>query len=87
MGDFNVPYCKWDNNGCMPRGTKRSKGKQLNEFMENHFLTQKVNHPTRRDNILDLIFTNNTNIIESINISPTIHSDHDLEVLNTCVKS
>lgn len=51
--------------------------------MEDHFLTQVVTDPTRGDNILDLVFTNNTKIFHSYEVLSTVMSDHNLLVVRT----
>ena len=52
-GDFNMPHIPWNNTGDAPN-TNNSYIEALND----HFLTQINNIPTRNDNILDLIITN-----------------------------
>ena len=47
--------------------------------MSSNFLEQIVNEPTRNDlNILDLILSNNTDLIHSVSVSKTEKSDHDI---------
>ena len=50
---------------------------QLLEIIDEHGLTQLVKEPTRDDNILDLVLTNNVNIINNVRVIPGI-SDHDM---------
>ena len=54
---------------------------RLLEIIDDHDLSQHVKEPTRRDrntqNILDLILSNNSNIIENVSVVPGI-SDHDI---------
>ena len=51
------------------------------EIIDDHDLSQHVKDPTRTDrniqNILDLILSNNSNIIENVSVVPGI-SDHDI---------
>ena len=51
------------------------------EIIDDHDLSQHVKEPARRDrntqNILDLILSNNSNIIENVSVAPGI-SDHDI---------
>lgn len=76
-GDFNAPNVSWD--------TKYSSqfpaSDRLLEIIDDHDLSQHVKEPTRRNrntqNILDLILSNNSNIIENVSVVPGI-SDHDI---------
>ena len=51
MGDFNYPDIDWDTN------TSSRHGKRFLDTINDNFLIQNVNIPTRGDNILDLILT------------------------------
>lgn len=78
-GDFNAPDIIW--------GTEYSSqspaSDRLLEIIDDHDLSQHVKKPIRRvrntQNILDLIFSNNSNIIENISVVPGI-SDHDIVI-------
>ena len=69
--DSNFPDIKWVNGtGHIQPGRDhghlsedRLQASALLEFADELFLHQIITSPTRRNNILDLIFTNNTNII------------------------
>ena len=69
--DSNFPDIKWVNGtGHIQPGRDhghlsedRLQATALLEFADELFLHQIITSPTRRNNILDLIFTNNTNII------------------------
>ena len=83
-GDFNFPNICWDTltlkagvHGC------RSSAENLLHLMEEHLLSQVIDRPTRvreneTANILDLIITNNTEVIREVSILPTKLSDHEL---------
>ena len=82
-GDFNLPFIDWTtssiNPGCSLLLSDRQSGLALLEFMDDNFLRQLVKEPTRMDkNILDLIFSNNDDMIHSVAVSKTEKSDHDL---------
>ena len=49
-------------------------------IIDEHGLAQLVKEPTRDDSILDLVLTNNVNIINNVRVIPGIHdiSDHDM---------
>jgi hypothetical protein len=82
-GDFNLPFIDWST-AAIPTGSSllvsdRQSGLALLDFMETNFLQQLVCEPTRKDkNILDLIFSNNSDLIHSISVSKTEKSDHDI---------
>ena len=59
-GDFNAPDLKWN----YPEPTNCSlNSERLLEIIDEHGLTQLVKESTRDDNILDLVLTNNVNIL------------------------
>jgi len=83
-GDFNFPKALWDagmgivqtDNTC-----NRKSLQQLIDVASNHNLLQTVTEGTRvtksgRHNILDLIFTNNHELITNMQIQPSEITDH-----------
>ena len=81
MGDFNLPCYNWKTDSIKPGylQTEQDCAKVLIDFMEELFLTQLVDEPTRHDkNILDLIITNNQESIHSVSVEKTKLSDHDM---------
>ena len=75
LGDFNLPTMSWSQPGdCFI----------FCPFVESLFLQQYVNLPTRKNNILDLVFCN-SELIDSIDICDTFISDHCLLTVNTSV--
>ncbi|KAK4325507.1 hypothetical protein Pmani_003957 [Petrolisthes manimaculis] len=78
-GDFNFPNINWPEmktTGGNP--DDKQQACDLIRLVENNFLFQFVTDPTRERNILDLIFSNNPNLLHSYEISDTIMSDHKL---------
>ena len=78
MGDFNFPSIVWsDGYGLL--NPNPTYGSELNnvflETMNDASLEQYVTEPTRQNNILDLVLSNNNNI-HNLNVVPGI-SDHD----------
>ena len=67
----------------MEAGTNTAKGKLIEKIMNQLILTQLILHPTRQKNILDLVLTNNSKLINNIIITPTIHSDHNIINIST----
>jgi hypothetical protein len=92
-GDFNFPFLKWERikrNVIYKKSDRASKGdkEQSNVLlnMADHFqLTQEISENTREENCLDLLFTNNTEIIQNVTINKTIHSDHNIIEIKTCL--
>ena len=74
-GDFNVPNVNW--NTTMPT-IPSPVTSSLCDMAHNFSLQQLVPEPTRQNNTLDLLLTNNTNRIEHVSvIDGTPGSDHD----------
>lgn len=78
LGDFNLPKMDWLN----PRHCFVTRA--LCPFIDSFFLEQLVHEPTRKDNILDLIFSN-SDVINSIDICSTFISDHCLLSVQTTI--
>ncbi|XP_069184308.1 uncharacterized protein [Procambarus clarkii] len=91
LGDFNLRHLKWEHlaNTVI---SERIPGSSLNEqahandllrMCDRFALNQQI-EPTRKENTLDLIFTNNDELIRNIMITNTCYSDHNLiEVMTT----
>ena len=91
-GDFNLPYVDWKSNST--NSTAGKDGKELlntlNSFIDEHFMRQYVHHPTHiAGNVLDLIFTNNPELIHSICCQKTLRSisDHFIVECSTQLRS
>lgn len=93
-GDFNYPpnVTEWFPSpelsyGLVPHQKSQSPSfEELEGFMIQHNLTQHVNQPTRKQNTLDLVFTN-INCIRNIFVHPTPLSDHNLVLIETNIVS
>ena len=75
LGDFNFPFLKWtskNNDDFINDETiindEKLQAKKLLKFAEDFFLEQYVKRATRNGNILDLVFTNNHELIRDYNI-------------------
>ena len=74
MGDFNLPDINWVSQSAP---VTNCQDKFLDCFNSNG-LTQYVLEPTRGNNILDLVFSNESNLIQNIHIGDAIaNSDHN----------
>ena len=68
-GDFNLPNHSWNEN--TPNTRESSSYDCLTHFMNINFLSQHINKATHRDgNILDLVLTNNDNLLHSFECFP-----------------
>jgi len=73
MGDFNYPEINWD---TLEAGIK---SEQFFQTIQDTFLFQHVMEPTRNNNILDLIFSSELDMIEDLEIGcPVANSDHNI---------
>ena len=86
-GDFNFPFVEWrrgDLNACKWRmkiysNAKEDEKKQFHkliDIMDSFHLVQTIQEPTRKENTLDLVFTNNTSLFKQIEVTKTNLSDH-----------
>ena len=78
-GDLNFPDISWDDlyAGNCPSDTRVSAEYLLN-FMSKLLLTQFINVPTRKYNILDVFLTNDSNLVQHVTATPSDISDHNL---------
>ncbi|XP_014813222.1 PREDICTED: uncharacterized protein LOC106897227 [Calidris pugnax] len=74
LGDFNHPDICWKSNTA---GCRQSR--KLLECLDDNFLRQEINSPTRGNALLDLLITNASEIIRDIKIEGSLGcSDHAL---------
>ena len=89
-GDFNLPKAVWPSGLPKPGCSldERIVLNSLNQFCNDYLISQYVNTPTHKDgNILDLVFTNNENIIHNCAIIPVLQSTshHKIVMVSTCL--
>ena len=73
MGDFNYPDISWEN------GTYGSKGGEFYEVLQDCFLHQHVHFPTRGLNILDLVLSRASNMVDNVQVFGKLGtSDHEM---------
>ncbi|GMR61340.1 hypothetical protein PMAYCL1PPCAC_31535, partial [Pristionchus mayeri] len=74
MGDFNIPTIQWPlDQNIKYKGIEES----FIDFVEIANLIQTVEKPSRDKNFLDLIFTNDHDLITNVEVTPPIgNSDH-----------
>ena len=84
-GDFNCPDIDWNTLTVRPNAPDREIQKSLIELSIEHGLTQVHSQPTRQENVLDLVFTDNPSLIKNSQSIPGI-SDHAIVVTDSDVK-
>jgi len=75
MGDFNYPLSRWplqlDSDGLS------GQAKEFGHCLEDNFLVQHVTTPTRNENILDLVITDELDMVtDIIDLGVLATSDH-----------
>ena len=71
MGDFNYPDINWE------EGRASGKGEKFLDTVQNNFLYQHVKEPTRGMNILDLVLTDDLNMVDNVRCeAPFGRGDH-----------
>ncbi|XP_072043902.1 uncharacterized protein [Amphiura filiformis] len=87
-GDFNQGNIDWETNTVIPdHYASKAAAEKLLDLSVQYNMQQMVTEPTRGDSILDLVFTNNTNIVNHTKVEPGV-GDHDMvsTVLNLVIK-
>lgn len=84
MGDFNLPNMRWQHSAQIPeKPSVNASESLLTHFIEDNFLSQYVDKPTRRNNTLDIFLTNNSNIVLQCDSCNTSLSDHNIVEIKT----
>ena len=74
MGDLNAAL-NWDS----MISTSFTEGNRLLDFVNNEFLHQWVDKPTRGNNILDIVLSTEDNLVSNLNIGEKLgNSDHNI---------
>ena len=86
-GDFNCPSIDWPTTTLAPNPRYPAISQQLMDIADDHSLTQVVDKPTRGNNTLDLLFTNNSSIVNRVETLPKLgQSDHDVVFVEINIK-
>lgn len=85
-GDFNFPRTSW-REGSTEGGSseERRQAEYMVDFQNEILLTQVIEKPTRGMNILDLVFTNNLDLVIDTEIQGTKMSDHNIVIIRTAL--
>ena len=87
-GDFNMPHANWEAIDREHRSPDGALFDTLSQFQNKHFLSQMINVPTHKSgNTLDLVLTNNRQLINEFSSFPTKFSDHHLIDISSHFKS
>ena len=88
MGDFNLPSIKWPHpEDSNPTGEEKLMYQTLQQLTEEHFLTQCINEATHVEgNTLDLLLTNNEDIIHNLEIQIPLRSISDHYIVHVLSK-
>ena len=93
-GDFNFPFVKWkklSNNSCSWEYVANTNAtideklqfEKLIKICNSPCMLQILEEPTRENNTLDLVFTNETAIATAIEVNKTKISDHNCIEIST----
>ena len=86
-GDFNFPCVKWkrlpDNSCSWEYKTHTNATTDEKNQFKKLFMLQIIEEPTRKENMLDLMFTNKCNLITMIEVNNSNHLDHNKVEVNT----
>ena len=85
-GDFNLPGVNWEEKRAPPRTPHKQQAKILLSATEDLNLHQMVHIPTRRQNTLDLLFTDHPDLVNNVYSAPGL-SDHDTVVIEHQLKA
>ena len=78
-GDLILPHADWENRKCQPGATKDEQQmvQELHTLTTEKFMVQYVDEPTHRNgNTLDLLFSNNSDLVHSFTSAHSLLSDH-----------
>ena len=83
-GDFNLPKIDWTDTSVLPSDPTPKISQIFLDTIDDYALTQVVDQPTRRSNILDLFLTTNPTLINRVTTSPplTAEADHDITFID-----
>ena len=86
-GDLNFPINDWQIETA-DGGTYENQvqGNAFLQFAQEQCLQQYMEEPTRKNNILDVFFTNNDQLTRQIIITETSMNDHNIIQIETNIK-
>ena len=84
-GDMNFPGYDWENSCLKPNCNYPTLTYQFVDLLDDLSLTQLATTPTRGNNTLDLVITNNPSLVTACRVIPGV-SDHDAVLAETNLK-
>jgi len=91
LGDINLPHADWLSGDCTSGAStdEQAMVKSLYDLTLEYFMVQQIDCPTNADgNTIDLVFTNNSDLVHSFTSLPQItRSDHYLIEISAVYKS
>ena len=83
-GDFNLPHIDWEHQKILKDNPHVKLSKLMINITNDFSLTQVVDLPTRKENLLDLFFTTNPTLIQQTKTLPplTEEADHDIALID-----
>ena len=82
MGDFNCPGVDWEQDLAVGEGLR------LLDFKQDNFLSQAVREPTRGNNVLDLVFSTEEDLLSEVEVGECLEgSDHHMVYFKVGVSS
>lgn len=87
-GDLNFPLIDWESETVYGGSAEmRIQAESVLSLAEDYCLHQVVNTPTRGGNILDVVMTNNGDLVRNVSVNKTNLSDHNLITLTTSLST
>jgi len=74
MGDFNHPDISWEDHTA-----RQAQSRRFLQIINDNFLMQVVEEPTRKGTLLDLVLTNKEGLVEDVKVGRRLScSDHEM---------
>jgi len=74
VGDFNHPDISWEDHTA-----RNTQSRRFLQSIDDNFLMQVVEEPTRRGALLDLVLTNKEGLVEDVKAGDSLGcSDHEM---------
>ena len=75
--DFTFPGRDWKTKTLKPNTAYSSLHVKFSDNLDNNSMVQTVEEPTRKNNTLDLLITNQPSKVQRVDVLPGV-SDHDI---------
>jgi len=74
VGDFNHPDINWEDHTA-----RHTQSRRFLQSIDDNFLMQVVEEPTRKGSLLDLVLTNKEGLVEDVKAGGSLGcSDHEM---------